>query len=204
MNLAEETDVLAFCEQKRAEMAESFIRHGRYEVNGFSFSGYVFSTRRPPLPEENRGEPDPSRWKPGPKLDAVTAGVIEAPAFCSVILPPEHHSRLFRHLCDEMVRATEAVGVLMMTEMWQLEREPKPGETLDNVRGPEGSWENVPGRKEVLYVSLDHRATGYRVWTAEIRRDPTRLEPWVEKPFAKSKGKLVGVMPQERDPRKVS
>lgn len=39
---------------------------------------------------------------------------------------------------------------------------------------------DAPDRREFLWMRLEHSAAGARVWAAEIKRDPARVEPWAD------------------------
>lgn len=185
LDLSTRAGVLRFCELRRAEMVGCFHELGRYEVNGFSFGGYVFATHAMVVPKDPRGIDD---WKTGAKLNRVTAERLSMPAGLHGVLPPERETEVFSFTARRYSKLTRAIGSVVMTEVWSVmtesrEERDKFPERLGDYDGPE--------RCEQLFMHLEHAATGERTWTALIERNPTRLGPWEERPFTASEGRLI-------------
>jgi hypothetical protein len=187
LDLSTKAGVLRFCELRRAEMVGCFERLGRFESNRFAFCGYVFATHAVKVP------PDPGDldgWTTGAKLGRITAERVRMPSVLHGLIPPEKETLLFSMATRQFAKLSRSVGSLVMSEMWHVqttsigERQAMP-ERLADYTGP--------GRREVLQVQVEHVATGRRVWQAEIRRDPTRLDPWreLELTSTDSHGRLV-------------
>jgi hypothetical protein len=185
IDLSTKAGVLRFCELRRAEMVGCFERLGRFEMNGYSFGGYVFATH----------DVNSDGWKTGAKLDRVNAELCRMPKALIDQIPPGRQTEVFAHVMREFTKLTRAIGTVVMTEMWHVTMPGKPGKSAEEVRDElPDSLEHAPGRCEALYLQLEHGATGRRVWVAEIKRNPTRIEPWYE-PYGPGetdmKGRLV-------------
>jgi hypothetical protein len=185
LDLSTRAGVLRFCELRRAEMVGCFERLGRFESNGFSFCGYVFATHAVKVPADPI---DLDGWKTGAKLDRVTAERVRMPAALHGVIPAAQETAIFSMATRQFAKLSRSIGTLVMTEMWHVQTETRQGrdnlpERLEDYKGAD--------RGETLYVHLEHTATGRRIWRAEIRREPTRLEPWEEMEFLDSEGRLV-------------
>jgi hypothetical protein len=177
--------VMRFCEARRDEMTRCFERVGRFEENGYSFGAYVFATR-------GFKDKDFNTYK----LDAVEPMVCRFPKMMRDKLPPSEHTKAFGHVLREFAKITEAVGTVVMGEAW-LAKTPegvKSREEADRWRReqPE-SLEDMPGRLEGMFMSLEHQAIGKRFWRRFIEREPTRLGPWGLLPLQGTEGRLVDI-----------
>lgn len=188
LDLTTKTGVLRFCELRRAEMVGCFATLGRYECNGFSFAAYLFATH-----EVISGGAD-LPWRTGPKLPRVTAEECRMPESLHGILAPEQETEAFAFTLREMAKMSRAIGSLVMTEMWHVVVQRKEGQSASEVRSElPDRLEDYAGRREVLYMQLEHPATGRRMWLAEILREPTRLLPWREREPGDATGRLVDI-----------
>lgn len=170
-DLSTAAGVLQFAEERRAEMTECFERLGRFEANGYSFCAYVFATLAVELTDEGVESVG--------ALPAVEARLVELPSIARYIVPPERHGAAFGEILRRYIRATRAIGVLSMTEMWHAVSRVVPGESFAQARGKlPRQLKDATGRGECLGMLLTHKATGHRHWRAAIHREPTRLEPW--------------------------
>jgi hypothetical protein len=176
--------VLRFCEMRRAEMVRCFERIGRFEANGYAFCAYVFATHEAKAPAELT----PEAWKPGPKLARVEPTLCQLPDWVMDQFPPEVHTQILGKTLGFFAKVTRALGVVLMTEMWMVSLPNKE----DRAALPE-SLEHAPGRREGLMMSLEHSATGRKMWFAEIKRNPTRLEPWEERTPEDAEGRLLNL-----------
>lgn len=173
--------ILRFCEVRRTEMVRCFERLGRFEANGYAFCAYVFATHEANIPVDR----DPRAWKPGRKREQVEAVLCQLPAWV-LAFPPETHTSILGQMLRLFAKATRATGAVLMTEMWLVtaasreERDAMPH-----------SLEYANGRREGLMMSLEHSAIGRKMWFAEIKRNPTRLEPWEESTVDDAEGRLV-------------
>lgn len=185
--------VLALCAETREEMANLFNQLGRFEINGYSFGGYVLATCDVgPVPDK----PDATAadWTTGAKLDQITAFAVILPEWIGKLIPPEKHTEFFSHAVRRYAELTRAIGTLIMAETWYVhyEQDPaKPAMTPGDARASfPDSLEDAEGRREMLMLSLEHPATGPRIWRAEIKRDPDRLEPWEDTGYKEWQGRL--------------
>lgn len=191
LDLSTKAGVLRFCELRRAEMVGCFERLGRFESNGFSFEGYLFAAHELVVPGDRA---DLSGWKTGPRLSSVTARVCRMPEELHGLIPAEHETILFSRTLREMGKLTRAIGSVVMTEMWHATVDANE-RTLDEARSElPDRLENYDGRKEALFMQLEHTAVGRQIWTAEIRRNPTRLGPWLESQPDDATGRMVDLV----------
>lgn len=193
MNLETKQDVLRFCELRRAEMVRCFERLGRFECNGYSFGAYVFATHAMQTPADPTQLDD---YKPGRKLGRVEAQLCRLPPLIYDLLPPEQHTAVFGHVVKAFAKVTRSVGALLMSETWHVSYAGKAaGKSPEEIRGelPE-NLEDAPGRREALFMHLEHGLTGRRIWFAQIQRNPTLVEPWQENPMEDAKGRLVDLV----------
>jgi hypothetical protein len=180
-------EVLNFCALKRAEMEACHGREGRFEVNGYSFGGYVFATRAivggpPDFPTEPLGH-----------VEAVT---VRMPAFLRMLLPASEHTRAFGHCMRECVKKSEAVGTLFMGETW-MAAAPHPNMTQAEVE----AWRKTQpadmgefaDKREGLVMMLEHKTFGRRTWRNMIERNPTRLVGWREGELHPESGRVVNL-----------
>ena len=181
LDLSTTAGVLRFCQLRRNEMVECFHRLGRYESNGFACGAYVFATHNLLRPSNAAAGVD--EWRTGKKLPAVEAALCRLPRVLFDVLPPRQHTTLFGDTLRAYGKITRAIGSLVMMEMWCA-----PGEKRDNLPT---DLSEAPGRIEALYMMLEHSAVGRRIWVAEIKREPTRLEAWQDRTPAEAKGRLV-------------
>ncbi len=169
--------MLRFCELRRAEMAADFERVGRFEMNGYSFGGYVLATHD--VAALDASTLKPAAWRTGARLPQVQAMCCRLPKIVGETMPWQDVTGFFGDTLKEFARATRARGVLFMTEGWV--RHLDEGEAPPKDR-PYGWVEKDPKRGEVLMMSLEHADFGYHQWMARILREPTRLDPWVKAP----------------------
>jgi hypothetical protein len=185
LDLSTPAGVLRFCELRRAEMVGCFERLGRFESNKFAFCGYVFATHAVKVPSDPS---DLDGWKTGAKLDRVTAERVRLPAALHDVIPEAQESAVFSLATRQFAKLSRAIGALLMTEMWCVQKKTREQraalpERLQNYHGAD--------RGEGLYVQVEHAAVGRRVWVAMIKRQPTRLEPWVDCTPDDAEGRLV-------------
>lgn len=178
-DLNKAADVLRFCREQRDEMEANWRRNGCFEVNGFSFAAWVFATRK-----FDTTHIDPKLWVPGERLERPKAQYCALPRIGHLVTQNKRGTDVFAYVLREYARATAAIGAVICAEIWAIELEGyKKDEEARRARAelPEDLGD-APGRVERLYMSLEHSAIGQRCWWADIRRDPTRLEPWLELP----------------------
>lgn len=187
LDLSTKAGVLRFCELRRAEMVRCFERLGRFEMNEFSFGAYVFATHAIAAPTKPGASPDD--WKTGRKLDHVTAETCRLPKVVFDMLPRQKHTELFSYTLRAYAKITRATGTVFMTEMWHATAKERSELPADLEEAPDDV------RMEALYMQLEHSATGRRVWVAEIKRNPTRLEPWDERDYGDMSGRMVDLSP---------
>lgn len=191
LDLATSAGVLRFCELRRAEMVRCFERLGRFEANGYSVGGYALITHDVTLPPADK-RAEPTAWRTGRRLPGVAPVHVQLPHAAREFLPPAQLSEVFGSAVRRYCKLGRAVGAIVMGEMWlatsaSLEERDKLPDRLDDYAG----------RREVLYMRLEHRAVGGRVWTAEIGREPTRLAAWREGNPATLGGHLVNVIERQ-------
>lgn len=184
--------VLRFCELRRREMADHFRHHGRFEVNGYSFTGYVFAThdiRAPRDPERSH----PDQWKTGPKFDHVQALTLRLPEVIGMVVPNSQITLLWSRVIREYSKLTRAIGTLILSETW-LVHAPEGTTDVREYRDtlPE-SLEDADNRQESLVMLLEHTAAGRKQWFSEIKRNPTWLAPWRELPVGDLEGRLTNL-----------
>lgn len=177
MDLSTKAGVLRFCELRRAEMVGCWQTLGCWEVNGFSFGGYVFATHEAEMPTEVPTDLSQLKWPTGAKLPKVTALPIRLPRAGLLMLPPEDATAFFAFSVQRYTEATRALGTLIMAESWQVHTAEGEDPRAARERMAK-NLEDEPGRQEILMMSLEHSAVGQRVWRAQIHRDPDRLDPW--------------------------
>jgi hypothetical protein len=184
--------VLRFCELRRREMAEAFMQEGRFDVNGYSFTGYVFATheiRTPRNPERSHID----EWKTGPKLDHVRGLGLRMPAALGMVVPDSQITLLWSRVIREYTKLTRAIGTVIMSETW-LVFGPAGTTNMHEYRDTlPDSLEDADNRQESLVMLLEHSAVGRKQWFSEIKRNPTRLEPWTEPDWADAEGRLTNL-----------
>lgn len=186
--------VLRFCELRRREMAEQFMKDGRFEVRGHSFGGYVFATHAIRVPKDRGGPID--AWKVGPKLDHVEAIPIYLPEWCDAVMEARQLTSFWAMAIKSYVKLTRAIGTLIMSETWQVQTPPGVAARVSAQEYRDtlpDSLEDADNRRESLMVLLEHSATGRRNWMSEIKRSPTRLEPWASPDYGDMEGRLVNL-----------
>ncbi len=205
-DLATEQGALAFCEEKRREMEAVFGDLGRFEMNGYSFGGYVFATHQvmPPEGPQPYGPSKPRTledviecWRTGDLLPAPRAERCRLPSFVRLVIPDDQHTAFFGRAIRALSDKSRAVGVVVMGEAWFAFPDHVPGETAEQVRArlPE-SLADADGREEGLFLRLEHKAAGVRMWTKRISRNPDRLEAdWVPLDLPEGEGRLVDLVP---------
>ena len=105
---------------------------------------------------------------------------------------PNMQKDIFAHVLRSQGKLQKALGYLLMTEMWMVTAEGgTPDEAYRARAAMPDSLEFAPGRKEGLMLTIEHGATGYRMWFAEILREPTRLLEWEERELSGAEGRLV-------------
>lgn len=176
---------LSFVEWCKAQMREEFLREGEYP----SPDGYVFATCDPgPIPAPGQKITVGAKLpEPIPVRVPVRAGTVMSAAICK--LHGKDEREVFAVGTRLMAKGTNAVGVVVMMEMWYLLSE---GVTPP----PEGRWfkgpvSEQPDRREGLFISLEHKVAGTRTWYADIERDPLRLGDWYERPVDRTEGRLT-------------
>jgi hypothetical protein len=187
MKLETAEGALEFCERVMAQMREQFLLDGEFP----SPDGYVLATCEVPKEKPKPGQ----KITPGPKLpEAIAIRCplrVDSPEMMLLRLLKDTDDReLFAKAMHFLAQGTDAVGVVVMMEMWYLSSEgvtppPKEGRWFD------GPVCEQPGRREGLLVTLEHDVVGARHWIAQIDRDPTRVGPFVEQPFDKTEGRLT-------------
>lgn len=184
IDLSTKAGVMRFCELRRAEMIGCFEKLGRFESNGYAFGGFVFATHEMGRLTSNGAET-------GKRLPAITARSIDIPeGMLDLLSDPAREGTLFwAKMIRAYARATRARGVVQMTEAWCA-----PGTDADMKR-PYGWIEQHTDRREALRLTLEHADFGTHDWLAWIQRDPTRLEPWIERQdILQSKGRLAHLL----------
>lgn len=184
-DLATAAGALAFARARLDEMAACFRRLGRFESNGHSFNAFVFATCEPL-----------ADGRPGRKLDVCRALEFRPAPLALALVPPRMHTKIFGEALRAYAKASRAIGILVMTEMWMVHQEGEPGVPIEEMRKRlPRSLEDAPQRREQLVCWLEHAATGHRLWRSEILREPTRLDPWEEKADqAPHGGRLIGLV----------
>lgn len=96
-----------------------------------------------------------------------------------------------------MARRSQAIGYVFVSEAWVA--------PPDMDIRPDGSWENLPGRREALQVIYQHNALGpdAHQWSCEVRRHRKgrpKLSPWRGGEDAKADGRFVrGILPDAEE-----
>lgn len=194
LDLSTARGVLNYAQRQRDSMVDEWRKNGRFERNGFSYGVILFATHG-----VRRGGPRPEDWKPGSKLPAVKPVPVALPAdfhrfFDTDTMAGHTRARtFFAHAVKTYAALAKAVGVLFMGEMWMVtdgKTAPARGdspEEHDRARRELQQFRETlpadlgeaPQRMEGLYMHLEHVAmTERHTWRAEIRRDPSRVEPW--------------------------
>jgi len=201
LDLATEQGALEFCESTRGKMELQFAISGRFEMNGYSFGAFVFRTHTVLAPDEMPGagtlESVAEAWKTGEPLPHPQAELIRLPRWVMDAMPAEHHTAFFSHVVRTISEKSRAIGVVTLGEMWFAMPDHVPGETAEQARSKlPKSLADYEGRKEGLFVSLEHKVVGKRMWTTAISRNPTRLGPWelYPQPF-ETEGNFCGLVP---------
>jgi hypothetical protein len=194
-DLDTEAGVLAFCERWRARMVDAWEQHGTFEVNGFSFGGYVFATR---AIVNERFDTELCLVEFGV---AVAALPVMAPAVVR-FYPEEKHTECFGFILREYVKKSEAEGTLVMGEAW-FARPPEHVRTKEQALAWRAEqprdMEDFAEKGESLFMSLEHRSFGSRFWRNPIARGPSRLEGWKED-GAPAAGRLVHLGAEKQEP----
>jgi hypothetical protein len=207
LDLATEQGALAFCEEKRREMEGVFADRGRFEMNGYSFGAYVFATHQVLPPERSVpvGAHKPlsledviDRWRTGDELPMPRAERCRLPSFVSILIPDDQQTAFFGRAVRVLSDKSRAIGTVVMGEMWMARPDHVPGETAEQARArlPK-SLEDYDGRTEGLFLRLEHKFAGSRMWTKAIHRDPDRLDDeWVlfEETDGNTEGRLVNLV----------
>lgn len=186
-DLSTAAGVLRFCEDKRAEMVRCFERVGRFEENGQSFCAYLFATHEVKVAPRPR---KPEDWKTGPRLERVSIIPCRLPSDDAVErLGPGTQKDLFASVVNGLGKLSRALGYVLLSETWM-----KTAESLEERQQWPASLEFAPGRREALFMNLEHTATGRKVWKAEILREPTRLLEWESMDWSDVEGRFVNLV----------
>lgn len=194
LDLTTERGALNYAERARSSMSDEWRKHGRFERNGHAYGAELFATHA----VDTSGTP--GQWKPGEKLPRCAAAPCNLPKWLH--LPTFAGHTITRDLMAETVtryaKACKAIGVLFLSEMWFIHVEGDgmtPEKAAEARKGMTESLEHEPGRKEALFMSLEHSALPTRrQWRAEILRNPNRLEPWVDFGMRESQGRFVDLV----------
>jgi hypothetical protein len=178
-------------------------------MNGYSFGAYVLATHEvlapekiePPIPGAPRKLEDVAAgWKTGDPLPQPRAQLCRLPRWVGLVLAAEDQTLFFGHVVRVLNEKSRAIGSVVMGEMWMARPAHVPGETAEQARAKlPRSLEDYDGRTEGLFLRLEHKATGSRMWTKAIHRNPDRLDAdWVlfDEQAGKSEGRLVNLVPQ--------
>jgi len=209
IDLATETGALEFAESKRREMERCFEVHGRFEMNGYSFGAYVFTTHEViapmQMPPPNRPiEETLARWKTGARLPQPKAELCRLPEWVRLFVRADQHTAFFGSVLRALNEKSRAIGTVVMGKSWLAMPEHVPGETAEQARAKlPASLEDYEGRREGLFLRLEHKlAAGGRMWTNEITRNPTSLGEWKlfdEAGDGSCEGRLVDLIPRGND-----
>lgn len=98
----------------------------------------------------------------------------------------------------QMAEASEAVGILFITECWTLSVDPTSISEVQRWLEEHGDLEKYPGRTEAVSVHYEHRALGEKIWQAPITRNPdgTAQLGDFEEIKANHEGLFVGLLPK--------
>jgi hypothetical protein len=176
---------VSFCHWVMAQMRETFLLDGEYP----SPDGFVLATCDVPCETPKPGQmitPGPKLPYPIPVRVPMRGGTVALGMMAELKGVDERD--VFAAAVDILSRGTAAVGVVVMMEMWYLKSE---GVTPPEGRWFEGQVKDHPDRREGLFVSLEHKVAGTRHWFADIHRNPTRVDAFVEKTFERSEGRLT-------------
>lgn len=130
-----------------------YIRERFDEVKGWMAMAVVLASTHP---------------ETGEAFPAVTPMPVLIPA-----LPPGEKDGIVAAVSG-LARAGHAIGISFAAESWMLLG-------YDPANKPKGSFEHVPGRKEILCYSMEHlRLPSPRLYWAEIHRHAlgVTLGPW--------------------------
>lgn len=183
-NLRDATEVLRACERQREKMVLNWRENGRFEHCGVSCAALLIVTRGP------SGEP----------LAEPEAVPCDPPAWFVAVCPPERYTEMLANCMRVAGKQWGAIGLVLCSESWMVKMEGPPGKdmTVDEAVRQRAelpcSLEHAPGRMEALTFFLDHVATGTRMWTAEITRNPTKLHPWKQAPADGFAGRFKDVL----------
>jgi hypothetical protein len=207
LDLATEKGVLEFCEAQRREMEAVFGDLGRFEMNGYSFGAYILATHevQPPERVELGARPEAPRkladvvagWKTGDPLPRTRADLCKLPEWIRAVLPVEDHTAFFGSVVRVLSEKSRAIGTVVMGEMWMAQPAHVPGETAEQARSKlPRSLADYDGREEGLFLRLEHKVTGPRMWTKKIVRNPDGLAAdWVLNDYKNAEGRLVNLVP---------
>lgn len=178
MSLRDADEVLRLCERQRERMVMNWRENGRFEVGGASSAALLIITR---LGDEKLSEP--------------RAFPCEPPEDLVALIPPEHYTEALSRVMRIMGEKCGAIGLVLCAEAWMARVDAKSVAEADSLRSEmPRSLEHQPGRIEALLMFLDHVATGTRLWTAEITRNPTKLGPWKQAPADGFGGRFKGII----------
>jgi hypothetical protein len=130
--------------------------------------------------------PGQSRPVAGAPLPYPVERPCYLPRIVRPLISPGKHCAALVKLAKDLAIECDAPGAIFMMEAWFLhDRELPPGEQVKDQLD----------RREGLFVSLEHRKLGRRIWVAPILRNPTRLEPWAEPPSPNAlQGRVAGII----------
>lgn len=185
-DLSTAAGVLRFCEDKRAEMTRCFERVGRFEENGQAFCAYVFATHEVKGPARAGHVDD---WKTGRKLERVSLYPCRLPSYGLERFGPVTQKNIFAQAINGLGKLSRALGYVLLSETWMA-----TAKTLDERKEWPDNLEHAPGRREALFMSLEHTATGHKIWKAEILREPTRLLEWETVNLDDAEGRFMNLV----------
>lgn len=91
------------------------------------------------------------------------------------------------------VKRTHASAVILTMESWFMKMADPEGIGAHKQRAKlPKSLADAAGRQEALFMGLEKSDGSRRIWMAEIKRDPDKLEEWKESAMPEAYGKLVG------------
>jgi hypothetical protein len=113
------------------------------------------------------------------------------------VLPVEDHTAFFGSVVRVLSEKSRAIGTVVMGEMWMAQPAHVPGETAEQARSKlPRSLADYDGREEGLFLRLEHKVTGPRMWTKKIVRNPDGLAAdWVLNDYKNAEGRLVNLVP---------
>lgn len=170
IDLTTRAGALRFAEQARDEMARVFRRDGRWSSRGASMAVVIFKTHG----IDRAGAETPAGWATGERFARAQAELMSPPPFAGLV--GAELTTAVGAAARHYARLTRAVGALVMQEMWFAESS-DPDRDIERPHG----WVTSSGdRREQLHMRLEHMTMGVVQWRAEIRRHPTRLDPWLQ------------------------